>query len=348
MQHKAIQHALQDRFPIDPRRLEFIAQFIIALLKVRTVNLSKIATALNGRAALESNAKRASRFLKFDLAQDTIAKFVLSFVPAEKLVLCMDRTNWKFGQVSINFLVIAIAYNKIALPIAWVNLEKDGNSNSFERKSILERVLKLVPTNRILGFAADREFIGKAWFETLLLHGVNPVIRIKKDTPIKHRMKTAPAWAWFGSLKPGEVLELSKARVMGIRVFVLGTLTLEGDFLLLVTIKRPSRALQIYAQRWDVECLFGAFKSRGFNLEDSHVTEPRRSERLFSLLVVTLVWAVLVGEFVSGARALKLKKHGSPGWSVFARGLVVLGQILLCGRSRNLVLDDVVPLLSGS
>jgi hypothetical protein len=178
MQHKPVQYAPQDRFPIDPRRLDFIARFI-ALLKVRSVNLSKIATALNGLADLESNSKRASRFLKFDFMQEAIAKFVLSVVTDEKLVLCMDRTNWKFGKTSINFLVIAITYNKIALPIAWINLEKDGNSNSKERKSILERVLKVIPAGRILGFAADREFIGKAWFETLLLYGVNPVIRIK-------------------------------------------------------------------------------------------------------------------------------------------------------------------------
>ena len=348
MQHKPVQHALSNHFSLDPRRLEFIARFIIALLKVRSVNLNKIATALNGNADLESNSKRASRFLKFDFVQETIAKFVLSFVTDEKLVLCMDRTNWKFGQITINFLVIAIAFKKIALPIAWVNLEKDGNSNSKERKSILERVLKIVPTNRILGFAADREFIGKAWFETLLLCGVNPVIRIKQDTMIQHRQKTEPAWAWFNMLKPGQVFELSKARVMGIRVFVLGTLTPERELLLLVTVKRPSRALTIYGQRWDIECLFAAFKSRGFNLEDTHVTNPRKSERLFALLVLTLVWAVLVGEFVSSAQALKLKKHGSPGRSVFARGLAVLGQILHSGRSKNLVLDDVIPLLSGS
>ena len=131
MQHKPVSYALQDRFPIDPRRLDFIARFIIALLKVRSVvlalnqhltgfgrNLNKIATALNGRADLESNSKRASRFLQFDFTQETIAKFVLSFISDEKLVLCMDRTNWKFGKTSINFLVIAIAYKKIALPIA--------------------------------------------------------------------------------------------------------------------------------------------------------------------------------------------------------------------------------------
>jgi hypothetical protein len=296
MQHKPLQHALSTHFHLDPRRLEFIARFIIALLKVRTVNLTQIATALNGLALLESNTKRAKRFFEFDLAQELIARFVLSFVTDEKLVLCMDRTTWKFGKLTINFQVIAIAHQNIALPIAWVNLEKDGNSHTSQRLSLLERVLKLIPATRIQAFTADREFIGETWFKCLLLHAVNPVIRLRKDTTIQQRGKTAPAWAWFSTLKPGEVFELSRAGAMGIRVFVVGTLTIEGELLLLVTTKRPARVLSMYAARWDIECLFGAFKSRGFNVEESRMTNPARSERLFALLVVALVWSVRVGE----------------------------------------------------
>lgn len=348
MKHKPVQHALQPHFPIDPRRLEFIARFIIALLQVQTINLTQIATALSGRTQVDSNSKRVRRFLEFDLPQEWIARFVLSFVTDEKLVLCMDRTTWKFGAATINLLIIAVAHGKIALPIAWVNLEKDGNSSSLERQALLERVLRLIPAERILGFAADREFIGAAWFETLLLHGVNPVIRIRKDTIIRHRQKTFPASAWFHPLSGTDVLELSRAWVMGIRVFVVATLTKEGELLALVTVKRPARALAIYAARWDIECLFAAFKTRGFNLEDSHVTRAARSERLFSLLALALVWVVRAGEFVSAARALRLKKHGSPGRSMFGRGLDCLRQILLCGQSERLVLDDVAALLSGT
>ncbi len=349
MQHKPVQHALQAHFSLDPRRLDFIARFVIALLKVRTVNLAQISTALGGHALLDSNAKRARRFLEFDLAQAAVAHFVLSFLAGQdKLILCMDRTNWKLGSVSINFLVVAVAYRGIALPIAWVNLDKDGNSSQAERKALFARVLKLVPSTRIVGFTADREFIGETWFKALLEHGVNPVIRIKKDTTIQHRQQTAPACLWFHRLKPGDVFELSKARVMGIRVFVIGTLTPKGEFLLVVTTKRPSRALEVYARRWDIETLFGAFKSRGFNLEDTRVTDPLRSERLFALLVLALVWALRVGEVVSNRKPTPIRGNGRPVRSLFRVGLDCLRHILLSGRSEGLVLHDVVPLLSGS
>jgi Transposase DDE domain len=348
MQHKPLQHVLKSHFALDPRRIDFIAAFILALIKVRTVNLMQIGTALNGLAQPTSNARRSKRFLKYDLGQELIAKFVLSFIDTQKLVLTMDRTNWKFGSVSINFLVIAIAFGGIAIPVAWKNLGKEGNSNQTERKTILETLLKIIPAQRILALTADREFIGQDWFKALFEQEVNPVIRLKRDTMIQHREIKARADAWFDHLKPGEVLELCKARVMGVRVFVLATLTPEGEFLILATRKRPSQALIIYAQRWEIETLFAAFKTRGFNLEDTHITNLERSERLFALLVIALAWVVLVGEFVSSKKQLKLKNHGSPERSVFRVGLDCLRQILLSGRSGKLVLDDVIPLLSSS
>ena len=347
MNHKPVQQALQDHFKIDKRRLDFIARFITALLQVCTVNSTILSTALSSNQ-IQSNARRIKRFLQFDLPQAYITQFVLAFVNDEKFVLTMDRTNWKFGKISINFLVVGIAFKGIALPIAWMNLDKAGNSNTKERKTMLDNIMNFVPVERVLGFTADREFIGEQWFKTLLEHGVNPVIRIKRDTAIWHRNKVCPAWVYFNALKPGAVEELSKARVMGIRVFVIATLTSEGELLVLVTTKRPSKALQIYRERWDIETLFGAFKTRGFNLESTHVTNVERSERLFALLVITLVWAVRVGEFVTGFNPSKMKNHGYAAWSVFRRGLDCLRQILFTGRSEGFVLDDVVALLSSS
>jgi hypothetical protein len=104
----------------------------------------------------------------------------------------------------------------------------------------------------------------------------------------------------------------------------------------------------LYAQRWEIETLFAAFKTRGFNLEDTYVTHVERSERLFGLLVVALIWVVLTGEFVSSRKRLRLKNHGWSERSVFRVGLDCLRQILLSGCSGKLVLDDVVPLLSSS
>jgi hypothetical protein len=91
MQHKPLQQALQPHFSdLDPRRLDFIARFIIALLHVSTVNLNKLGAVLSSKQ-VTSNARRIKRFLNYDLSIDFIAKFVLSFIKDDQLVLTMDR-----------------------------------------------------------------------------------------------------------------------------------------------------------------------------------------------------------------------------------------------------------------
>ena len=52
MHHKPVQNAPQPHLNLDVRWLEFIARSVVALLKVRTVNLAQIATELNGHAEL--------------------------------------------------------------------------------------------------------------------------------------------------------------------------------------------------------------------------------------------------------------------------------------------------------
>jgi hypothetical protein len=52
--------------------------------------------------------------------------------------------------------------------------------------------------------------------------------------------------------------------------------------------------------------------------EDMHNTNLKRSQRLFAL-----EWVVLVGEFVSSLKWLKLKNHGLPERSVFRVGWIV-------------------------
>jgi hypothetical protein len=63
-------------------RLDFLAKFILALFKVKTVNLAQVATAFPGRAKVDSHCKRLQRFFRgFLLDYEVIAKLVTNLLP---------------------------------------------------------------------------------------------------------------------------------------------------------------------------------------------------------------------------------------------------------------------------
>jgi len=117
-------------------RINFLSNFIIALIKVKNVNLVEIATAFSGKAKKDSKYKRIKRFFgSFVIDSFLIAKLIIQMLSIKDgpWPLVMDRTNWKLGKVDINILVLGIAYKGIAFPIFWMLLPKKGNSNTNER-----------------------------------------------------------------------------------------------------------------------------------------------------------------------------------------------------------------------
>ena len=70
----------------------------------------------------------------------------------------------------------------------------------------------------------------------------------------------------------------------------------EESFLILVGREvDPGSMLDLYRKRWEIETLFAALKSRGFGLEDTHMTEPDRIRKLLGMLALTYSWTRIIG-----------------------------------------------------
>ena len=114
---------------------------------------------------IASNYRRCQRFLAgFSFEQETIGRLILQLLPQnpeQKLVLSLDRTEWKLGRLSINLLFIG----GVAYPLG-----KAGSSNLRERLGLLRRLLTFLPKARIQSLCADREFActGPALVESAL------------------------------------------------------------------------------------------------------------------------------------------------------------------------------------
>ena len=230
-----------------------------------------------------------------------------------------------------NILVLAVAYKGVAIPLLWMFLDKRGNSNSHERIGLFKHVLCAFGHDRIHCLTADREFIGTDWLKFLIRQRIRFRLRIKRNTLVSNPSGTSEmsACRFFIHGRLGHVHILPQPRrVWGMRVYVVG-MRIANDDLIVITAEAPDTALDDYAQRWEIETLFGCVKSRGFNFEDTHLTHPDRSSKLFGLLTLALCWCLLVGEWQHEHKPLAIKTHGRRAKSVFRHGRDLLRNIML-------------------
>ena len=350
---EVIESVLKKHLMMNAARIKFLACFIVALLKVSSVNLTKVALAFPGKAEKASKYKKIQRFFHhFALDLNMVAKLIAALIldQLDTWLLAIDRTNWKFGKTNINVLTLGVAYNGSAIPLIWIPLSKRGNSNTAERISLLSLFLSIFSVDKIKCLTADREFIGEDWFSFLIKKGISFRIRIRQNMLVSNsRGILVPAHTLFRMLKVGEYMILEGRRsVSGLELFVIGVRLPDGEYLILVCDKEPETALDDYKQRWEIETFFGCLKTRGFDFESTHMTEPKRIQKLVALLAITYCWCIYTGEWLNSRKQIKVKKHGRKENSIFRYGLDELREILLNISTRFSDYKKKVQLFFGS
>ncbi len=312
-------------------RINCIIPLLLAMIQLGTVNLAKMAQTFPGTAKVDSHYKRLQRlFREFRLELDLVAQFLAHLLPLDEWILTLDRTNWKLGKINLNFLVLGVAYRGIAFPLFWPTLDKKGNSNTSERISLIDRFIAVFGLEKVRCLVADREFIGRKWFSYLIEKNILFRIRIKHNTLVATtRGGLVPVKNLFRDLQPGTYKILPGMRnVWGLQLYIIGLKMANGEFVILVTQDQPETALEDYKERWQIETLFSCLKTRGFCLEETHLTHQDRLEKLFAFLAIAFCWAHLTGEWLNEVKPLKLKKHGRLAKSLFRYGLDYLRNIL--------------------
>ena len=346
----ALQGKLRTFLPLRKSRLETFCALVLGVLISRTVNLSHLAALLPNRAQVGSNYRRLQRFLEqVSLDFKEIARFMVtcSGLNEGRWRLTMDRTNWKLGRLDVNILMLGIVHQGVAIPLLWSMLDKRGNSNTSERINLLKRFLALFGAERIISLLADREFIGDAWLAWLHRHGISFHIRIRANIHITNSLgRPVKAGELLRDLKVGGRRILRGKRRLGDGkkrtappLFVAATRLKTGELLIVVTNAKPDDALDQYAKRWEIETLFAAYKTRGFNLEDTHLVDPERIAKILAVLAVAFCWAHAVGEWKNAHKPIPIKKHGRRAASIFRHGLDELRRVLFqifLFPSRNL------------
>ena len=227
----------------------------------------------------------------------------------------------------------------VGIPLWWHLLDNNsgnrmgGPVNTQDRIKLLEEVVSMLGASRISSLCGDgtglaNQFIGKDWHKWLLTNKIRFYLRLPKS----HRIQVGSHL-----MKPESILGnrqkalLDNIQMAGFRL----SITLErvvnqageADLLIVLTNSFAYSGTRFYKQRWSIETFFESIKSRGFELEKTHLKKAERFETLLVLVSVAFGLCQLVGLIAhrSGQR-LSTKKHGYKEHSFFRHGKNLLGE----------------------
>lgn len=100
-----LRQALKPHLAWHGARLAFLAAFLISLLRVKTINLSEIATGFGGKAHIESHYKRIHRFFRhFEVDEIEIAKAVIALMDIpHPWVLSVDQERMAIWRTYLQY-----------------------------------------------------------------------------------------------------------------------------------------------------------------------------------------------------------------------------------------------------
>jgi len=309
--------------------LRRLAEVLLALLQAESTLHRKIALNLPREATLDSKTRVVARTLHdAQLTSQDVLDVLLPLLPEGKLILVMDRTTWHYGQTPLNILVLGAILGGAVIPLVWTVLPHQGNSCTAARILLVARLLKVLPARRWAVLIADREFIGEEWCRFLRWKRIRQCLRIRENTGVDDER----ARDLFTTLQPGEVRTLfERSWVYGGWMHVVVTLSPAGDRVIVASDLPVLDVLRTYRLRWGIESSFSALKSRGLNLESTHMTGADRISRLFGLLCIALAWMARVGAAHQQEDTPRRDNRGRPVRSQVRTGWTALSQVVRWG-----------------
>jgi hypothetical protein len=314
-------------------RKEVVKKFMLiaqCILRGNTVTLYKIrneaGVALENRNLVKENIYKM--FIRFfcikckDAFCIGIIYLIINILQLKDCVfIVMDRTNWKIGKTNINILYIGLLLpNGCFIPILFDPLEKRGNSNTAERQDILSRFCEIWQQNgqQRATFLGDREFIGTAWFASILKSGFSLVIRLRitdyfKDLCNQHnrteeRMNRVIAYSLkrYGYFRTQIELNDCKLYYIMLPIDVKKQRNKDEKYLVLIS-DNPNVKLvsEMYKMRWKIEVFFLNIKSNAFNVEDINFKDLEKVQLMLAILA--FLYTLIQKEHLSNAKIIKDK-----------------------------------------
>jgi len=317
-----------------------------AIFESESTNLNKVKKKVgkvtgNLETKPSSNYVRLIRFFKVEEKRELIRSLVclcICLLEGKSKIeyLTLDGTSWELGDKKVHLLTLCIVYEGVSIPIWWEELEKKGHSNFKERKRVIREASKTLNLSGLV-LLADREYIGRAWFNYLKNKKIGFIIRLKAKTycteinEASQRAKTEDVFQKARYSKLVHMASFRKYRKKGVGkcfklygksytfVVIKNTKDDPKEPLLyfISTLKDRMEVVKTYPIRWTIECCFKHLKTNGFDLEAMNFKDPLK---IMLMMAITSFLYVLC--IIEGLKQLKIKKKSD--WKKYKCGKITL------------------------
>ena len=333
---RALDGILSPHVSLSKSRVETLCLLVVGMVSARTVNLGHIACERPGTALTASTYRRLQRFFQHvRLGQDWTLPLVAGLLgPGRRWTLVLDRTQWSIGTREVNYLVLAVVTRHFRVPLVWTLLPRGGNSSTEVRIALIKRYLAHFAPSTIGRLLADREFIGAEWLKFLNDNNIPFAIRLREDLRVVsetgHDLPLAAHLGDRGRTRSfrARLWADNPRDTAAVPEFNFAVKRLANEWLIVVSNLPPRTALAAYRKRWAIECMFADAKTRGLNLEDTRLTDPRKLDLLMALVALALAWAGRTAADLLARRERERKAHGYAAQSWFRIGLFRIRNLL--------------------
>ncbi len=211
-------------------------------------------------------------------------------------MILMDRS---MINDTLNLLWISVGFGGRALPLGWVLVSHEGNSDLKLQQELLSWLKEVLPEKAQVVIVADREFHSirlAEWLEKEL--EFDYVLRIKAGTHLEfdgEMLKTSQIAVKGESFQMKQV-KITKDATLEYRT----NLTVhwaegEEEPWCLATNLELAESIEVYAKRFWIEEMFSDHKSRGLNLEKTRLRDADRIQKLLVAVTIAYLWLMEIG-----------------------------------------------------
>ena len=321
-------------------RVRNMAWLMTGLFLGRCVHLNHIARKIPGKSQKLSKVKMLSRLLSNRRIQvrswyEPIARKLLEAAVSHGLPIRLLVDGTKVGN-GHQLLMVALAYRRRALPIAWTWVKsKRGHSSEYKQRALLAYVRSLIPEGATVLVAGDSEFGGVSVLQLLDHWGWGYALRQKG----RHLLRAAGSESWQRCdeivTRPGQSCWLTGISLTQKHAYQSNFMAYwkhgeKDPWLLATNLPTAHDTKKLYRTRMWLDEAFGDFKKHGFDLESTRLRHIIRLSRLTLAVVLLYFWLVTFGsQAIKNSKRRLVDRKDRCDLSIFRIGFDMFERCLL-------------------